>query len=206
MSRIRNRSRKTERRTPNIQRRTKRKGERLRGGAAEGAGERRSDVGGDDYLFGRFFRLHLFAAARGDPRWRVEHPTMLDDVFDLRTVEGLELKQRFGNDVQLVAIGGENLLRPLVRFIEERAHFAIDFLGGSFAVIARARDVAPEKNVIFVVAILDHSQFFAHAPLAYHPAGGGGSHLDIAASAIRDIAKSQLLGHATAHADGEAGE
>src|SRR5436190_22276266 len=150
------------------------KKKRLRGGAAEGAGKRRSDVGGYDYLFGRFFRLHLFAAARGDPRWRVEHPTMLDDVFDLRTVEGLELKQRFGNDVQLVAIGGENLLRPLVRFIEERAHFAIDFLCGGFAVIACERHVAPEENVILLAAVFDHSQVLAQALLAYHPAAGGG--------------------------------
>src|SRR5438874_11215710 len=96
------------------------KKKRLRGGAAEGAGKRGSDVGGDDDLFGRFFRLHLFAAARGDPRWRVEHATMLDDVFDLRAVEGLELKQRFGNDVQLVAFGCENLLLSLVRFLYVR--------------------------------------------------------------------------------------
>src|SRR5436190_24369625 len=103
------------------------KKKRLRGGAAEGAGKRRSDVGSDDDLFGRFFRLHLFAAARGDPRWRVEHATMLDNVFDLRAVEGLELKQRFGNDVQLVAIGSEDLLRSLVRFIEECAHVGVGF-------------------------------------------------------------------------------
>jgi hypothetical protein len=59
------------------------KGERLRGGAAEGAGERGSDVGGDDDLFGRFLWLHLFAAARSDPGWRIQHPAVLDDFPDL---------------------------------------------------------------------------------------------------------------------------
>jgi len=52
---------------PNIQRRTQNaegKEERLRGGAAEGAGKRRSDVGGDDDLCGRLFRLRLFVVAR----------------------------------------------------------------------------------------------------------------------------------------------
>src|SRR4029077_7678200 len=116
---------------------------RLSGGAAEGAVGRRSDVGGDHHLFGRFLRLHLFAAARSDPRWWVEHAAMLDDIFDLRAIESFELEQRFSDNIKLVAIGGENLLRPLIRFVEERAHFAIDFFGGSFAVIAGARDVAP---------------------------------------------------------------
>ena len=59
--------------TSNTQHRTPNDGKKkpLRGGAAEGTGERRSDVGGDDDLFGRFLRLHLFAAARGDPGRRI---------------------------------------------------------------------------------------------------------------------------------------
>src|SRR4051794_35067274 len=56
---------------------------RLRRRATQGARERRSDVGGDYYLLGRFLRFHLFASARTDPGRRVEHPTMLDNVFDL---------------------------------------------------------------------------------------------------------------------------
>ena len=139
-----NMSRKTERRTSNAERRGKRSG--LRGRAAEGAGERRSDVGGDDDLLGRFLRLHFFAAARSDPgRW-IQHPAVLDDFLDLRTVESLELEQRFGDDIEFVTIGGENLLRPLVSFVEEFAHFAIDFLGGGFAV-SRAREMSrPRKT------------------------------------------------------------
>src|SRR6184192_1141622 len=82
--------------TPNAERRGKRSG--LRGRAAEGTGERRSDVGGDDDLLGRFLRLHFFAAARSDPRRWIQHPAVLDDFLDLRTVESLELEQRFGDD------------------------------------------------------------------------------------------------------------
>src|SRR5207253_7460897 len=112
----------------------------LRRGAAEGAGKRRSDVRCDDNLLRRFFRLHFFAAARSDPgRW-IQHSAMLDYVLDLRTVESLELEQRFGDDIKLVMIDGENFLCGLLSFVEEFAHFAIDFLGGSFAVIARARN------------------------------------------------------------------
>ena len=68
----------TEHPTPNAEEK-----ERLGGGAAEGAGERRSDAGGDDDLLGRFFRLHLFAAAWGDSGRRIQHPAMLDDLLDL---------------------------------------------------------------------------------------------------------------------------
>jgi hypothetical protein len=57
--------------------------ERLSRRAAEGAGKRRSDVGGDDDLFGRFLRLHLFAAARSDPGRRIQHSAVLDDFPDL---------------------------------------------------------------------------------------------------------------------------
>jgi len=59
------------------------KEKRLSRGAAEGAGERGSDVGGDDYLFGRFLWLHLFAAAGCDPGWRIQHPAVLDNFPDL---------------------------------------------------------------------------------------------------------------------------
>src|SRR5205823_8984132 len=117
-----NMSRKTERRTSNAERRGKRSA--LRGRAAEGAGERRSDVGGDDDLLGRLLRFHLFAAARSDPGRRIQHAAVLDDVLDLRAVESLELKQRFGDNVQFVTIGAENFFRGLISFVEEFAHFA----------------------------------------------------------------------------------
>src|SRR5207237_5888412 len=178
----------------------RRKEKRLSRSAAEGTGKRRSDIGGDDDLFGRFLRLHLFAAARSDPGRRIRHATVLDDVLDLRAIKSLELKQRFGDNIKFVTIGGKNLLRPLVRFVEERAHFAIDLFGSGFAVIARARDVAPEENVIFVVAVLDHAQFFSHAPFAHHPPGGCASHFDIYAGPIGCVSVPKLLGYATAHA------
>lgn len=57
--------------------------ERLRRGAAEGAGEWWSDVRGDHHLFGWFLWLHLFAAARSDPGRRIQHPAVLDDFPDL---------------------------------------------------------------------------------------------------------------------------
>src|SRR5438876_308159 len=71
---------------------------RLRRRAAESAGEGRGDVGSDDNLLGRFFRRHLLSGRRGGAWRRLQQTAMLDDFFDLRTVEGLVLKQRFGND------------------------------------------------------------------------------------------------------------
>src|SRR5436190_1424143 len=52
---------------------------RLRGGAAEGAGERRSDVGGGYHLLGRFFGRHLFAGRRRNAGGRIDQAAVLDD-------------------------------------------------------------------------------------------------------------------------------
>ena len=61
----------------------------------------------------------------------------------------------------------------VIGVVDELAHFLIDLLRGRFAVIARARNVASEENIIFVFAVLDHAHFFAHAPFANHPARDG---------------------------------
>src|SRR5205823_8907215 len=92
---------------------------RLRRRAAGSAGEGRGDVGSDDNLLGRFFRRHLLSGRRGGAWRRLQQTAMLDDFFDLRTVEGLVLKQRFGNDFELGAIGKQRLLRFLISFVEQ---------------------------------------------------------------------------------------
>src|SRR5882762_140459 len=75
----------------------------LRRGAAEGAGERRGDVG-SDYLLGRFFWRWFFAWWPADAGWRIDQAAMLEDFFDLRAVQGLELEQRLCDGFECVSI------------------------------------------------------------------------------------------------------
>ena len=106
----------------------------------------------------------------------------------------------------MIAIRDQRLFRRLICVVEQAAHFAIDLFGGRFAVIAVARQFAAEENVIFVFAVLDHAEFFAHAPFANHFPRHGGGHLDVAGGAVGDIAKNNFLGDTAAHFDGQTGE
>ena len=131
---------------------------------------------------------------------------MIDDLFDLRAVERFVLKQRFCDYFQLIAIGDERCLRQLIGVVEQFAYFLIYLLRCRFAVVARAGNVAAEKHIIFVLAVLDHSHFFAHAPFANHPACNCCSGLDVATRAICDVAENDFLGDAAAHAHCETSE
>ncbi len=106
----------------------------------------------------------------------------------------------------MVAISNQSLFGSLVRVVEQAPHFAVDLFGGGFAVIAVARQFAAEENVIFVLTVLDHAEFFAHAPFANHLAGHGGGHLDVAGSAGRNIAENNFFRDAAAHFHGQTGK
>ena len=81
--------------------------------------------------------------------------------------------KRFCDGFECVAIGNERVLRQLIGVVDESAHFLVDLFGSRFAVIARARNVASEENVIFVFAVFDHAHFLAHAPFANHATRNG---------------------------------
>ena len=131
---------------------------------------------------------------------------MLDDLFDLRAVEGLVFEQRFCDGFECVAIRNERVLGQLIGVVDEPAHFLVDLFGGRFAVIARTRNVASEENVIFVFAVFDHAHFLAHAPFANHATRNGRGASDVAARAVGDVAEDNFLRDAAAHGDGETGE
>src|SRR6476659_9486771 len=174
-------------------------------GAAEGAGERRGDVG-SDYLFGRFFWRGFFTGWPADAGWRIDQAAVLKDFFDLRAVQGLVLEQRFGDGFECVAIRNERVLGQLIGVVDEPAHFLVDLFGSRFAVIARTRNVATEENVIFVLAVFDHPHFLAHAPFANHATRNGGGASDVAARAVGDVAKDDFFRDPAAHGDCETGQ
>src|SRR5437867_6535900 len=161
----------------------------LRWCAAESAGEWRGDVRRSDTLLGRFFGWHLVVGRWRGASWRINQAAVLDDFLNLRAVERFVFEQRFGDYLELVAIRDERLFRQLISVIEQFFYFLIDLLGCRFAVVARARNVASEENVILVVTIFDHAHFFAHAPFANHPARNRRCHFDVAPRAIGDVPK-----------------
>src|SRR5437588_3815176 len=123
----------------------------------------RSNIGRDHHLLGRFLRRHLRTGHRRRAGWWIDQAAVLDDFLYLDSIEGLVFEQSFRDNFQFVAVRGEHLLRVLISVVDKLAHFPVDLLGGRFAVIARARNVAAEENVIFVFAVLDHPHFLAHA-------------------------------------------
>src|SRR5438105_11633180 len=98
------------------------------------------------------------------------------------------------------------MLGQLIGVVDQPAHFLVDLFSGRFTVVARWRDVASEENVIFVFAVFDHAHFFAHAPLANHPAGNSSGTFDVAARAVGDVAEDNFFRDAAAHGDGETGQ
>src|SRR2546430_6371429 len=86
--------------------------------AAEGAGERRCDVGGGYDLLGRFFGRHFLAGGRRCAWRRIYQPAAFDDFFELRAVERFEFEQGFCDYLQLIAICCERCLGELIRVIE----------------------------------------------------------------------------------------
>src|SRR5262245_23198686 len=184
-----------KRRTPNLEVAA------LRWGAPEGAGERRGDVGSDD-LFGWLVGGWFFSRGSSDRRGRINQASVIDDLFDLRAVQRLVLKQRFGDGFESVTITNEGVLGQLVGVVDEPAYFLVDLFGGRFAVVARTRNVASEENVVFVFAIFDHAHLLAHAPFANHPAGNGRGASDVATCTVGDVTEDNFFRDAATHGDG----
>src|SRR6266571_8451201 len=90
----------------------------LRWRAAEGAGERRGDVGRGYNLFGRFFGWHFFVRRRSNAGRRINQATVLDNLFKLRAVEGFKFQERLCDCLEFVAIRSERCLGQLIRVIE----------------------------------------------------------------------------------------
>ena len=73
----------------------------LRRGAAQGAGQWRADIGGDDDLFGGFLGRHLLGGRRGAGR-RIDQTAVLENFFDLDAVEGLVFEEGFRDRFEMV--------------------------------------------------------------------------------------------------------
>src|SRR6266850_1197958 len=124
-----------------------------------------------------------------------------DDLFDLETFEGFVFEQTIGNHLQLFAVAIDDLFGAAKGFVDDALDLVIDVLGGLFAVILAAADFAAKEDKLVVVAILDHAELIAHAPLANHRAHELSGVLDISGRAGGDIFGDDFFGDTARHGD-----
>src|SRR6266571_5299049 len=122
---------------------------------------------------------------------------------DLLAVEHLVLQERLRDPDQGVAVGLQDLLRPLVRLQGEPLDLLVDQDGGRFAVVLVLGDLPAEEDLLLLLAEGQRSHRRAHAPLADHLARHLGRLLEIVAGAGREDAHEHLLRHAATHHDRE---
>jgi hypothetical protein len=169
--------------------------------AAETAGKRRRNIGGDNHLFGRFLRRELRAGRWRRAGRRIDQAAVLDDLANLRSVERLVFKQGTGYDFEFFAVREKDLFGARISAVNQFTHFLVDLLGGGLAVIAGARDIAAEKDVILMLAVFYHAHPVTHAPLANHLARESCRHLDVTARAAGHVPENNFLRHPAAHAN-----
>ena len=97
----------------------------------------------------------------------------------------------------------DDVLGDAELLVNDPLDFSIDLLGGALAVVLAANHFASEENVFVVVAVLDHAELVAHAPVTHHGAGQLGGLLDVPCRAGGDIAGDNLLGDTAGHRDGD---
>src|SRR4029450_4190367 len=95
---------------------------------AESAGEWWGDIGRDD-LLGRLVGGWFLGGGSPYGWRRIDQAAVVDDLFDLRAVEGLVFEQRFCDRLEFVAVTNERVLGQLIGFVDEPAHFLVDLFG-----------------------------------------------------------------------------
>ena len=91
------------------------------------------------------------------------------------------------------------VVRDLELLVDDPFHFGVDLLRRALAIILAPDHLASEKNIFIVVAILDHAEFVAHAPVTNHRPRQRSRLLDVAGGARGDVAGDNFLGDAAGH-------
>ena len=118
----------------------------------------------------------------------------LEDLGDLRLVEGLLVEEREHEGVEDVAVALEDLEGLLVGVAEQRLDLLVDRRGASPRVVALVPHVAAQERLGVAVAELDGAEALGHAVLGHHGAGQSGGLLDVVARAGGDVVEDQRLG------------
>src|SRR5262249_7140519 len=146
------------------------------------------------------------ASGRGGrrvPEATVLVPILPQDLVDLAPVDDLALEQRLGHLVQHLDVAAEEELRPLIRFEHDAAHLVVDLHGRGLGVLRALREIAPQEDLLLLLAEGDRAELLAHAPLAHHLPRQLGGALKVVARAGGHVAEHELLGGTAAEQDGE---
>ena len=142
----------------------------------------------------------------------VEHcepRTLLDvaeDGFQFHPVQRLLLQQFAGQDVEYVAVLGEDGPSLGVRGLDELADLVVDIAGDLVAVVRLVSHGAAQERVTVLGPVADRAQLRTHAVLGDHRAGDLGGLLNVGDRAGGRLAEHQFLRGAAAHGEHQSGD
>src|SRR2546427_464527 len=116
------------------------------------------------------------------------------DPRDLLAVERLTLEQRAGERVELLDVLIEDLAGAGGALHDDALDLGVDEQRGRLAVILRARDLPPQKDVLLVLAEGQRAELVGHPPLADHLARHLGGCLERVAGGRRVLLQDHLRG------------
>src|SRR5499427_1854583 len=98
---------------------------------------------------------------RAARRWRLDHrfavrPLAVEEVLDLVAREGLELEQRLGDLLPVVALLGDDAPRLLLARLDQTADLGVDLLSGLVGDVRALRHRMAQKNLL-LVALVAHT-------------------------------------------------
>src|SRR5713226_1985469 len=126
-----------------------------------------------------------------------------EDARDLLAVEGLALEQRAGERVELLDVLPEDLPGAGGGVHHDALDLRVDEERGGFAVVLGPSHLAPEEDVLLVLAEGERAELVGHAPLADHLARHLGRLLEVVAGTRGLLLENDLLGAAPAQQDGD---
>ncbi len=103
--------------------------------------------------------------------------------------------QKLTAAVQHQTVLHNDIFRLLVTLIDDPFHLIVDHGCHTLAVASCVGQIASDKDLVFIAAIIDHAHLVRHTVLGYHRAGNLGGLLDILGRARGHILKDDLLGN-----------
>src|ERR1017187_10142014 len=119
-----------------------------------------------EHLLGAF-DIRGFAAAGGFARRK---RVAVDELQHLGSIENFTFEQRLGDLDERFGMFVDDGGGGVVAALHQLLALLVDADGGLFAVIAVLGNLAPEEDLLFLLAETEWPQL-AHAPFAYHLAG-----------------------------------
>src|SRR3989441_6688400 len=127
-----------------------------------------------------------------------------EDARDLLAVEWLALEEGTGEGVELLDVLVEDLARPDRGLEHDALDLGVDHERRLLAVVLGSSHLAPEEDVLLVLAEGERSELFGHAPLADHLARHLRRLLEVVAGARGLLMEDDLLRGAAAQEDRDA--